>query len=498
MCSERASQTEAEGQRLKEGGSINKSLVCLGNVIQALAEMSSNKHKVRHIPYRDSVLTWLLKDSLGGNSKTIMIATVSPCQYSYGETLSTLRYANRAKNIVNKPKINEDENVKTIRELRNEIKRLKDIIARGENLGDVPLESTLRLAVDLQNKEEKVAMMTRDWADKWDSIQKIIQERDLALRSEGVKMIVESEKPHLLGVDEDKFSAGVVLYHIKVGITTIGNVTATTPNDIALRRQDICECHCKIVSSDDDVSYLHALNGMSCINQLPVEPDNPVRLVHGDTLKLGSSTYFRFNHPKEALMLKDTSKDILDNSFSSSVWSPLLNNTSNSSANSDKLIQLERERDLLRQQQLSIENEYEQKILQVEERLKREEQDKADLAKELERLKEEKQNASISVRHMSMPSKPGRYSFSSSAQSDGFSFAVYTPLSERKVTGEEHHLEELRTSSPLMAEYPTNITRQSISSKPDRIDGDFEISQVYLSDDNISDDYLLVENTKYY
>jgi kinesin family protein 16B len=132
--SERASQTEAEGQRLKEGGSINKSLVCLGNVIQALAEMSSNKHKVRHIPYRDSVLTWLLKDSLGGNSKTIMIATVSPCQYSYGETLSTLRYANRAKNIVNKPKINEDENVKTIRELRNEIKRLKDIIARGENL----------------------------------------------------------------------------------------------------------------------------------------------------------------------------------------------------------------------------------------------------------------------------------------------------------------------------------------------------------------------------
>ncbi len=77
------------------------------------------------IPYRDSVLTWLLKDSLGGNSKTIMIATVSPAEINHGETLSTLRYANRAKNIINKPTVNEDPNVKLIRELREEIDKLR-------------------------------------------------------------------------------------------------------------------------------------------------------------------------------------------------------------------------------------------------------------------------------------------------------------------------------------------------------------------------------------
>lgn len=131
MFSERANATGATGQRLKEGAHINKSLVTLGSVISALSEasstgdMSSSSKRGVFIPYRDSVLTWLLKDSLGGNSKTIMIATISPADCNYGETLSTLRYANRAKNIINKPTINEDANVKLIRELRAEIEKLK-------------------------------------------------------------------------------------------------------------------------------------------------------------------------------------------------------------------------------------------------------------------------------------------------------------------------------------------------------------------------------------
>lgn len=136
MFSERANATGATGQRLKEGAHINKSLVTLGSVISALAELSStgdasssSKRNV-FIPYRDSVLTWLLKDSLGGNSKTIMIAAISPADCNYGETLSTLRYANRAKNIINKPTINEDPNVKLIRELREEIQKLKSLIGK--------------------------------------------------------------------------------------------------------------------------------------------------------------------------------------------------------------------------------------------------------------------------------------------------------------------------------------------------------------------------------
>jgi hypothetical protein len=105
--SERQSKTGATGDRLKEATKINLSLSALGNVISALVDGKSS-----HIPYRDSKLTRLLQDSLGGNSKTLMIATVSPASYNYEETLSTLRYANRAKNIKNKPKINEDPKVK--------------------------------------------------------------------------------------------------------------------------------------------------------------------------------------------------------------------------------------------------------------------------------------------------------------------------------------------------------------------------------------------------
>ena len=112
LNSERANATGATGQRLKEGAHINKSLVTLGSVISALAEQTnhrsdnSNNKRILYIPYRDSVLTWLLKDSLGGNSKTIMIAAISPADCNYSETLSTLRYANRAKNIINKPTVN--------------------------------------------------------------------------------------------------------------------------------------------------------------------------------------------------------------------------------------------------------------------------------------------------------------------------------------------------------------------------------------------------------
>lgn len=104
--SERAQKSGAAGKRLEEGGNINKSLCTLGMVISALAERQSAS-KRSFVPYRDSVLTWLLKDNLGGNSKTIMIATVSPAADNAEETLSTLRYADRAKRIVNHAVVNE-------------------------------------------------------------------------------------------------------------------------------------------------------------------------------------------------------------------------------------------------------------------------------------------------------------------------------------------------------------------------------------------------------
>ncbi|XP_031320107.2 kinesin-like protein KIF17 isoform X1 [Camelus dromedarius] len=123
--SERQSKTGATGERLKEATKINLSLSALGNVISALVD-----GRCKHIPYRDSKLTRLLQDSLGGNTKTLMVACLSPANNNYDETLSTLRYANRAKNIKNKPRINEDPKDALLREYQEEIKRLKAILAQ--------------------------------------------------------------------------------------------------------------------------------------------------------------------------------------------------------------------------------------------------------------------------------------------------------------------------------------------------------------------------------
>uniref|UniRef100_A0A4W4H4V9 Kinesin-like protein n=1 Tax=Electrophorus electricus TaxID=8005 RepID=A0A4W4H4V9_ELEEL len=167
--------------RITEGANINKSLVTLGIVISALgirhaalsfhalvlsegegsqsSSLSGIGRRLCFIPYRDSVLTWLLKDSLGGNSKTIMIATVSPSCSSYNETLGTLRYAAHARNIVNKPRVNEDANVRLIRDLREEIDRLKSMLLsfsmrnpspslsdeRDSSLSDMVLQNELKV-----------------------------------------------------------------------------------------------------------------------------------------------------------------------------------------------------------------------------------------------------------------------------------------------------------------------------------------------------------------
>lgn len=123
--SERQSKTGSSGERLKEASKINLSLSALGNVISALVD-----GKTTHVPYRDSKLTRLLQDSLGGNSKTIMVANIGPASYNYEETLTTLRYANRAKNIKNKPRINEDPKDALLRQYQEEIGRLKEKLAQ--------------------------------------------------------------------------------------------------------------------------------------------------------------------------------------------------------------------------------------------------------------------------------------------------------------------------------------------------------------------------------
>ncbi|KAG2494778.1 hypothetical protein HYH03_007022 [Edaphochlamys debaryana] len=195
--SERAKRTKAEGARLKEGIHINRGLLALGNVINAIVD----NHK--HIPYRDSKLTRLLQDSLGGNSRTVMIACVSPADSNFEESLNTLRYADRARHIRNKPVVNRDPVAaqlavlrNTVAQLRSENLSLKRALAAtgndgalaealgggGRGLGSSALEAVverltqenstlesenLRLKMDMDELRQSIAAVT----DKWHTAQ---------------------------------------------------------------------------------------------------------------------------------------------------------------------------------------------------------------------------------------------------------------------------------------------------------------------------------------
>ncbi|XP_058496217.1 kinesin-like protein KIF16B isoform X1 [Solea solea] len=321
--SERADATGATGVRLKEGGNINKSLVTLGNVISALADMTQDglntnlKKKSVFVPYRDSVLTWLLKDSLGGNSKTIMIATVSPADVNYGETLSTLRYANRAKNIINKPTINEDSNVRLIGELRAEIARLKALLIQGNQIALLDSPTALSMEEKLHQNEARVLELTKEWTNKWNETQNILKEETLALRKEGIGVVLDSELPHLIGIDDDLLSTGIILYHLKEGRTYVGREDASTEQDIILHGLDLESEHCMFQNQNGTVTLVPLGEAQCSVNGVQVM--EPMQLNQGAVILLGRTNMFRFNHPKEAAKLREKRKSGLLSTFSLSM-----------------------------------------------------------------------------------------------------------------------------------------------------------------------------------
>lgn len=298
--SERANATGATGQRLKEGAHINKSLVTLGSVISSLAEMANpNGSKKFYIPYRDSTLTWLLKDSLGGNSKTIMLAAISPADCNYSETLSTLRYANRAKNIINKPTINEDANVKLIRELRDEISSLKAMLQSGS----ISLKEP-HLLEDLQKMEAKEKVLINEWSEKWREVQTILrEEKSLGLKKSGVGVTLDSEKPHLIGINDE--ITGVTLFTLKEGETLIGTDEARKNQDIVLTGLGMCSEHCKVVLEKGS-AMIHPNEGAQCwLNANLI--DQPAAISQGDIILLGRTNMFRYNNPMEMAKYRKSS-----------------------------------------------------------------------------------------------------------------------------------------------------------------------------------------------
>lgn len=302
--SERASKSGAEGERLKEGSNINRSLVTLGQVISSLADQSGGKSKkVLHVPYRDSVLTWLLKDNLGGNSKTVMVATVSPAADNYEETLSTLRYADRAKRIVNHAVVNEDPNAKIIRELREEVDRLKRLLAAkiaGKSHIVEPGETTIEIEEMLSESEKLMSECTMTWEQKEKQTEKIQQERHKALEEMGISVqssgiAVEKSKFYLVNLNADPSMNELLVYYLKEH-TVVGRPDAAHNPDIQLGGLGILQEHCQLDIEDNEVSVTPLAKTGTCVNGKLVE--EKTLLKHGDRILWGNNHYFRINCPR--------------------------------------------------------------------------------------------------------------------------------------------------------------------------------------------------------
>ncbi|XP_058495067.1 kinesin-like protein KIF14 [Solea solea] len=298
--SERCNSAQTSGDRLREGASINKSLLTLGKVISALSEQALTRKKV-FIPYRESVLTWLLKESLGGNSKTTMIATLSPAGSNVEESLSTLRYAQQARTIINVAKVNEDTSAKLIRDLKAEVEKLR--AAQMSSLGIEPERVRLfqqeitALKTKLSRQEREMVEANRAWREKLEQAEIRKREETKELQKAGVTFKVDNRLPNLVNLNEDPQLSEMLLYMIKEGQTTVGKLKSDLSHDIQLTGALIADQHCVITSIRDTVSITPMENAKTFVNGNLISESTVLH--HGDRVILGGDHYFRFNHPAE-------------------------------------------------------------------------------------------------------------------------------------------------------------------------------------------------------
>ncbi|XP_077139672.1 kinesin-like protein KIF14 isoform X1 [Ranitomeya variabilis] len=298
--SERCNSAQTSGIRLKEGASINKSLLTLGKVISALAEMS-DVHKRSFIPYRESLLTWLLKESLGGNSKTAMIATISPASVHLEESLSTLRYATQARNIINVARVNEDSNASLIRELKSEIEKLKAaqqcVQGVDQSVYEASLQEICSLRERLSSQERQLTETQKSWEEKLNLAKYQKMEEAKELQKAGVCFKVDNRLPNLVNLNEDPQLSEVLLYLIKEGQTKVGKQHPGSDHEIQLAGALIAIDHCIINNEHGKVTLIPMAGAETFVNGNLVQAS--VVLHHGDRVILGGNHYFRFNHPTQ-------------------------------------------------------------------------------------------------------------------------------------------------------------------------------------------------------
>ncbi|XP_058255298.1 kinesin-like protein KIF28 [Hemibagrus wyckioides] len=294
--SERQRSSGSEVDRLKEGTAINLSLTTLGNVISALAEVALGK-RVVYIPYRDSVLTKLLQSALGGNSRTVMIATLSPADICYEESLSTLRYAERAKRIQNKAVVNEGPTERLVKELKAENAKLLLKLSKLDQNGrrsDQEMKDLRRLLThnELQIRaiqtlwEQHLQESLKDWESQYTAI---TQERRM------MQMF-----PYMLNINEDAQLSGVIKLFIQEGEWVVGSVDASSPRAISIRGLGIQEQHAVFSNQQRRVTITPVSGSKVIVNGISIS--QTTELQHLNRVILGSnSTFLYVGFPSERL-----------------------------------------------------------------------------------------------------------------------------------------------------------------------------------------------------
>ena len=263
--SEKVGKTGATGDRLKEACSINKSLMTLGIVIKQLVKKQNGGKTI--ISYRDSVLTRILQNALGGNSKTTMICAISPSRDNYEETVSTLRYANEAKRIKNNATINESEVDKMIRELQDENKRLKEILMKMQGSGVTPGEQEVKnilcqieeLDVAIREKTgmgEEETMVSKEDPNRMKTRKMV----DMFKKKMNPELLLKA--PHLINLNEDMMQSGNIIYNfLETPRVLVGRNIAISSNKegvetIVLNSAAVSQTHASLIYEDGKLQIL--------------------------------------------------------------------------------------------------------------------------------------------------------------------------------------------------------------------------------------------------
>ncbi|XP_011451723.3 kinesin-like protein KIF28P, partial [Magallana gigas] len=305
--SERAESTGATGDRLKEGSAINQSLSTLGNVIKALADLSMGNKKTV-VPYRDSVLTKLLQNALGGNSKTIMIAALSPADINFDETLSTLRFADRAKAIKTTATVNESPTDKLIRELREENARLMELLksggitleqlqasggAVGQNPNQEVEEMKKAMEEELRKNQEEIENMKKTWQER-------LSEQETANKgnvdAERKKQEEKKVIPHFWNLHEDPALTAMIVHFAREGTSKIGNKNASPPAEITISGLSIQKQH-GVVTNKGGVVKIKSVDGKILVNGAKITKET--ELHHNDRVLFGPNHLYVFHHPQD-------------------------------------------------------------------------------------------------------------------------------------------------------------------------------------------------------